>query len=305
MHGERCSVKSMTGFARISGRHADAEFEVEIKSVNHRFLEVAWRGSRSLAAVERELRGVLQREHRRGRFDVFVHQRPFLKDGLARSPQDDRASQFDGLVAEYAGACRRFGIGLDGLSHFIGELVLRDMGAPSAVGEASAAEVAAILEIIGRCSESLRKAREDEGAALAADVGQRISLIESMRESIERCVSGAPGKLRERMSDRLLALAPDVSIDPERLAAEVALMADRVDVSEELSRLAIHLGQFSKLLGQGHPDGIGRKLDFTLQEIGRELNTIGSKAQDATVQGIVVEAKAELERVREQVQNIE
>jgi len=295
----------MTGFARLSGAHGDAEFEVEIKSVNHRFFEVAWRGPRSLAALERELKGTLQREHRRGRFDVLVHQRPCLKDGLARAPRGERAFQFDGLVAEYAEVCRRFGIGREGLPHFIGELVLRDLGAPSAAHDASAAEVAAVLELIGRCSELLRRAREEEGRALAVDVGQRIAAIESMREAIVRCATGSPSRLRERLSDRLRVLAPDVDVDPDRLATEVALLADRVDVSEELSRLAIHLGQFSNLLGTGHPDGIGRKLDFTLQEIGRELNTIGSKAQDATVQGIVVEAKAELERVREQVQNIE
>jgi uncharacterized protein (TIGR00255 family) len=99
-------------------------------------------------------------------------------------------------------------------------------------------------------------------------------------------------------------LAPDVVVDPERLATEVALMADRVDVSEEISRLEIHIQQFRKTL-EGHPDGVGRKLDFLTQELGRELNTIGSKAQDAGVQGLVVEAKAEVERIREQIQNVE
>jgi uncharacterized protein (TIGR00255 family) len=107
------------------------------------------------------------------------------------------------------------------------------------------------------------------------------------------------------MQERLSALAPEVVIQPERLAQEVALLADRIDISEELSRLDIHLSQSALLIRDGHADGVGRKLDFMTQEIGRELNTIASKAQDAYVQGIVVEAKAELERIREQVQNVE
>ena len=117
-------------------------------------------------------------------------------------------------------------------------------------------------------------------------------------------MAGASMRLRERLLERLALITADIKADPERMALEVALLADRVDVSEELSRLEIHMQQFLKTL-QGHPDGVGRKLDFLTQEIGREFNTTGSKAQDALVQGLVVDAKAELERIREQVQNIE
>jgi uncharacterized protein (TIGR00255 family) len=116
---------------------------------------------------------------------------------------------------------------------------------------------------------------------------------------------GASGRIKERLMERVALLAPEVRVDPERVALEVALLADRVDVSEELSRLEIHCSRFALILKQGSKDGVGRTLDFITQEIGRELNTIGSKAQDAVVQGVVVEAKAELERIREQVQNIE
>jgi uncharacterized protein (TIGR00255 family) len=126
-----------------------------------------------------------------------------------------------------------------------------------------------------------------------------------LREAIAAEAASAPVKLKARLLERVGLLAPEVRLDPERLALEVALLADRVDVSEELSRLKIHLAQFRAILTGSPEDGVGRKLDFTTQEIGRELNTIGSKAQDAVAQGYVVEAKAELERIREQVQNIE
>jgi uncharacterized protein (TIGR00255 family) len=219
--------------------------------------------------------------------------------------RSSQSEKFDAAVASYAAACKRYGLGAEGLSHFMSELVLRDVASPGEVGELSQEESAAIRDLVTRCSRLLRQDREAEGVALVADIELRVAAIVSMRESISTRVAGNTTRFRERISERLAGLEPEVRVDPERLALEVALLADRVDVSEELSRLAIHLAQFTQLLRQGSAEGIGRKLDFTVQEIGRELNTIGSKAQDAQVQGIVVEAKAELERIREQVQNIE
>lgn len=305
---ERCAVKSMTGFAWVSGSCADVDLEVEIRSVNHRFFEIAIRGPRRLVEFERELRAALQGEHRRGRFEVSVSRRVratgpgFSSAQCAQSAQSDK---LDAAVSSYAAACKRYGVGAEGLSNFIGELVLRDVASPTDPSELSDGELSVIRELVTRCSRLLRQDREAEGSALVADIEPRVAAIGSMRESISMRVTGSSGRLRERISERLAGLDPEVRVDPERLALEVALLAERVDVSEELARLNIHLGQFANLMGQGSPEGIGRKLDFTVQEIGRELNTIGSKAQDAQVQGIVVEAKAELERIREQVQNIE
>lgn len=302
LHQERCSVKSMTGFARASGSSGDLDLEVEIRSVNHRFFEVSLRGPRALGPFERDLRGVLQRDHRRGRFDVLVARR--VRDS-ANGSMPMRFAHLDAAVAAYASACKRYGVGAKGLAEFIGELVLRDMTGSNDVWDISESQLSWILELVARCSALLRESREAEGAQLVTDVGARVAAIDSVRRSIVERVCGSSIRLRERMLERLRGLAPEVRVDPERLAVEVALLADRIDVSEELSRLEIHLTQFSQLMHQGHPEGVGRKLDFMVQEIARELNTIGSKAQDAEVQGNVVEAKAELERVREQIQNIE
>lgn len=301
-HGERCSVKSMTGFARVTAACGESDLEVEIRSVNHRFFEISIRGPRALGPFEREVRGALSKDHRRGRFDVSVSRRVRVAiEGHARAPSAD----FDAAVTAYAAACKRYGVGAGGTAHFIAELVLRDLAVSTDAAEVSDAELNEILALIQRCSASVRESREAEGAALVVDIRARVAAIESMREAIAGRTAGSSQRVRERMHERLAGLANEIKVDPERLALEVALLADRIDVSEELSRLSIHLGQCGQLMQQGHPEGIGRKLDFMVQEIGRELNTIGSKAQDAQVQGIVVEAKAELEKIREQIQNIE
>jgi len=301
-HGAISSVKSMTGYARMAGVFNAVDLEVEIRSVNHRFFEVVVRAPRALGIVERELRGMLQQDHRRGRFEVSINRcvrRSGTDESFTLSPEAQSA------VSAYAAACKRYGVGADALSEFIGQVVLRDLNSASDSSDVSDSEVNAILDLARRGSQSLLECRQVEGRALVRDISARIANIASMRGAIAGRSAGASNRLRERFSERLAALAPEIRVDPDRLALEVALLADRVDVSEELSRLAIHLTQFSQLLEQGHSDGIGRKLDFMIQEIGRELNTLGSKAQDAEVQGIVVEAKAELERIREQVQNIE
>jgi uncharacterized protein (TIGR00255 family) len=301
-HRERCAVKSMTGFARLLGSYGGADLEVEIRSVNHRFLEVGFRGPRALAPVERELRAVLQRDHRRGRFDVTLNRRV---EGAVDRQSKAPSAYLDGAIAAYAATCKRHGVAAEGMAHFIGELMLREMAETTEVMQVSDAELPTILELVERCSSLLRESREQEGALLATDIEARVVALDAMRGAISRHVEGSPSRLREKMLARLAGVAQEVRLDPERLAMEIALLVDRVDVSEELSRLSIHLTQFSQLMQQGHPDGVGRKLDFMVQEIGRELNTIGSKAQDAQVQGIVVEAKSELEKIREQVQNIE
>jgi uncharacterized protein (TIGR00255 family) len=200
-------------------------------------------------------------------------------------------------------------LGGEGLSSFIAQLVLERLNDRSARQEdltpLGDQERDALMRLFINASEALIKSREVEGAALVADISARLAKLTALGREIADKGSHAPNRLRTRLNERLQALKDEVVLDPSRVALEVALLAERVDTSEEVVRLAQHLNLFSQLLITGHQDGIGRRLDFITQEIGRELNTIGSKAQDGVVQGIVVEAKSELERVREQVQNIE
>ena len=298
---EEIGLKSMTGFARVSFGDPSIEIDVEVRSVNHRFLEVMLKAPRCYAAMERDAKAAIQQLHKRGRIEVSVSRR-----ARAESPAslDDFSPAFDTSVKRFSAACKRYGSSGDALGGFIGQLVLRESSGEVEGDAPSDVEVGHLLRLISEASEALAVMRESEGAGLAADIRQRLDMIESLRGEIGRQMDGAPKRLRARMQERLKAVAPDVQADPERLALEVAMLADRVDVSEELSRIDIHLAQFRLALA-GSPDGVGRKLDFMTQELGRELNTIGSKAQDAKVQGLVVDAKAELERIREQVQNVE
>lgn len=294
-------IKSMTGFARVSFGDPSIEIDVEVKSVNHRFLEVMFKAPRCYSALERDVKSTLQELHKRGRIEVTVSRRARADMPVA---VEEFSPTFDTSVKRFTAACKRYGARGDALGEFLGQLVLREGSGDTEMVEVSDEEVGHLLRIIGEASQGLAVMRESEGAGLGTEIGQRLSAIETLRGEIGRHMEGAPKRLRERMTERLKAVAPDVQVDPERLAQEVAILSDRIDVTEELARLDIHISQFRQTLG-GHADGVGRKLDFMTQEIGRELNTIGAKAQDARVQGLVVDAKAELERIREQVQNVE
>lgn len=297
----KVSVKSMTGFARVSFGAETLEIDIEVKSVNQRYLEIIFKAPRRYSAIERDVKAIFQQQHRRGRIEISVTRRS--KD-IGNGSGIEFSLPFDSAVKRYSAACKRYGAHGDSLADFIGELVLRDGMAGEDSDLLSQDETFNLLRIISEASEALVVMRETEGLGLVSDIVQRLSTIESLRSEIGVIMEGAPTRIKERMEERLKVVASDLRLDPERLALEVALLAERVDVSEELARLDIHLAQFRETL-KGHLDGIGRKLDFMTQEIGRELNTVASKAQDARVQGFVVDAKVALERIREQVQNVE
>jgi uncharacterized protein (TIGR00255 family) len=291
----------MTGFARVSGSVPSADIDLEVKAVNSRYLEVSVKGLPRLGTLERELKSIFQRLHSRGRVDILISRRLASTKREVFVPSEESES----LIGAYVGMCRRYGAPTDHLSHFIGSLVLREGLGGQDAAELEDQELQLLKDLAERASVMLAEMRMREGSALVADIKPRLGKLNDLAKAVEERMSGASERLRERLSDRLKQLPAEVLVNPERLALEVALLAERVDVSEELSRLTIHLDQFSVNVEQGSVDGVGRKLDFLTQEIGRELNTVGSKAQDAIVQGLIVEAKAELEKIREQVQNVE
>jgi uncharacterized protein (TIGR00255 family) len=291
----------MTGFARLTHQAEGLELEVEVRSVNHRFLELALKVPRCYALYERDIKAAFQRQHRRGRIDLYVMRRLHQP---AEATIPERGENFDLLVRQYLSACKSFGVGSEGLSNFIAQLLLREQSSIDDGLPAGEVELSQLLQLLERASDSLAEMREREGAGLTADISKRVARIDLIRGQVASAAEKAPQRLKQLLESRIQELSPEVRGDPQRLALEVALLADKIDVSEELARLEVHLAQFTSTLC-GHTDPVGRKLDFLVQEIGRELNTIGSKAQDARIQGMVVDAKAELERVREQVQNVE
>jgi len=295
-------TQSMTGFGRASFEVAGRSFDVEIRSVNHRHLDARVRLPRALADFEALARSLVQERLGRGKVDVTV------------APSDpgraDAELSVDGTVAgQYVQAARRLADehGIDGgldvatLIALPGVMRFVEPGLPDAEIEAGVrAGMAAALDAIVamRAAEGERLAREIEG---------RLETIVGLIDFFEQRAGEVVEAARERLRKRTEQIAQETGLyDEARLHQEVVIAADRLDVTEELVRLRSHVEQFRDILGGRGPAGpIGRRLDFLLQELGREANTVGSKANDAPLAHRVVELKTEIERIREQVQNVE
>jgi uncharacterized protein (TIGR00255 family) len=290
-------IRSMTGFGAGRGAVNGEEVDVEVRSVNHKYCEVKVRLPRELGALEHEVVRTVKERLARGGVDVAVRR---TSSGSLVAPRVDI-----GLAESYARA--------------FAELQAR-LGLPGGVtlAEVIAAEGVVRLderpidvEIVG---EALRRAvtaaltqllamRGREGEALARDLVARLDELERLVGRVAELAPQSVEQYRTRLAERVAELSRGMAIDPARLAQEVAVFADRTDVAEEITRLRSHVAQVRALLGVSEP--AGRKLDFLVQEMHREANTIGSKSQNADIAGVVVALKAEIERMREQVQNVE
>ena len=288
----------MTGFGAGRGEAGGEAISVELRSVNGKFCEVKPRLPRELASLETEVIKTIKGRVSRGVVDAFVRR----EAGGARSsePHADLA-----LAAAYAKAYRELKDSL-GLA---GEPTVQDLAAMEGVislGEPAPdtdSAASALQQALTAGIDALDQMRRREGEALAKDLSARLDSIEKGAREVARLAPLQVDAVRERLSARIAELTRGVPLDPARLAQEVALFADRTDVSEELTRLGSHLAQARGLISSQAP--AGRKLEFLVQELNREINTIGSKSQHAGIASTVVELKAELERIREQVQNVE
>ncbi|KIL41141.1 stress-induced protein [Gordoniibacillus kamchatkensis] len=292
-------IRSMTGYGQAQGELPGTIVLIDVKSVNHRFLETVVRLPRELQSLEEPLRKTVQQAARRGRFDVFVT--------VERSAEGESGVDIDWpLVHAYAGAARelRGKLGLQDeltLQHLLqlpDVVRLRN----SAAGDEETRQV--LVDVLGSALAALTRMREDEGIHLCADLSSRLDALEAERQKVAKlapeAVHSYAAKLKERIRELLRG---ETGIDEQRMAGEIALMADRSNVDEELTRLDSHIRQFRKLLQSA--EAVGRKLDFLIQEMNREVNTIGSKSAHTDITACVIEMKAELEKMREQVQNIE
>jgi uncharacterized protein (TIGR00255 family) len=287
----------MTGFGSGRGAAGGEQAEVEVRSVNHKFIEVKARLPRELSALEVEVVRAVKDRLARGGVDVTV--RRTAAAGVL-------APRVDGALAEaYAAAFREIKARL-ALS---GEITVSDVLAADGVVRLEEREVdlgaarAALSEALASALDALGAMRAREGEALARDLEGRLAAVETLVARVAELSPRAVELQRARLAERVAELARGVSIDPGRLEQEVALFADRTDVVEETTRLASHLAQARALLASGEP--AGRRLDFLVQEMHREANTIGSKSQSGEISAVVVSLKAEIERMREQVQNVE
>ena len=287
--------RSMTGFGRADGPQG---LSVEVRTVNSRHLEVRLRLPRELAGLEREARAAGARFFERGQVEIAV-----------RLPQEGELAprlEFDlDLARRYASAAQELVVGLGIPSEITAAKLLSFPGvARVREPELEAATMAtALIETISSACKAAAEMRAREGESLLRELRGRLVKIEAFVSQVEARAAAVLAGLRERLEKRLAALAPELETDPARIEQEVVLYVDRQDVTEETVRLRSHLDQFSETLDA--PGAIGRKLEFLLQEMGRETNTLGSKSADAVLTRVVVELKTEQEKLREQVLNIE
>ena len=291
-------IRSMTGYGKKDGTAQQAGVTVEIRSVNHRFLEVAVRVPRSLAQLEDQIRKAVQQRCLRGRVDVSVS--IHSAGGSLKTVQIDQA-----LAKQYHTALKKLQktLGLRGAVDISVLAGFRDI--VSIADEPVDAEHLGktVLRVLGGALTDLEKMRKREGDALAKDLTEHLDAIRSAKSAVGERAPELAKAAFERMKGRIESLLHSELPDPARLQQELALYADRSDISEELVRLESHMLQFDQTLRS--KESVGKTLEFLLQEMGREVNTIGSKANDADIAALVVRMKAELEKLREQVQNVE
>lgn len=292
-------VRSMTAYGRAECRWESLLISAEIRSVNNRYRDIILKLPRVVQSVEPELKAVVGSRVSRGRVEVGLQ----LDSGSQESPAEFTLNESlaDSYVKIASGLAERYG--LDGTLRAEVLCQMKDVLVMKPVQFDVEALKAPILDVVVLALDSFDEMRSAEGDAIRCDLQMRLEALSGYVSQVEarapEVVDAVASKLRENVS-RLVGDAP---VDEWRLAQEVAYFADRSDITEELVRIKSHLAQFEAFLGI--EEALGRRLDFMVQELNREVNTIGSKASDSFISSLVVEMKAELEKIREQVQNVE
>lgn len=291
-------IRSMTGYGKAEASSENGRIIVEIRSVNHRYGEITAKMPRALFPFENEVRKSVASRLKRGKIEVFIQQEGVVGGGSLPVPNLPLARAYHAAFVKLKEA-----LGLHDPVSLSLIVAQRDV---LVTGESDMAVDALRHELfaaIGSAVDNLDAMRLKEGAALLEDLTDRRGALAGL---IARIAARAPLAMADsvkRLQERIGQLAGESGVDEGRMAQEIAFMADRFDITEELVRFGSHLSQLDETLLMAEP--VGRKLDFLLQELNREVNTIGSKANDADITSCVVQLKSELEKIREQVQNIE
>jgi uncharacterized protein (TIGR00255 family) len=291
-------IKSMTGYGRVETTGQDRNIVVEFKSVNHRFLEISMRMPQALSPLELEFKKKIGEKIKRGRVEVFIR----LEAGSTNAAE--AIVNLD-IARNYFAALQRlkneFGLTEEiGLKTLVG---FRDIFSQPAETEIQPDVLKKIAAALEEALDMLVSMRREEGLAIYQDMKQRLDLIKSILETINDRSPQVILEYQRRLAERIKELTAGCVIDESRLAQEAAILADKSDITEEIVRMRSHIGQFVTLLQSAEAEG--KKIDFLLQEMNREINTIGSKSNDAETARQVIEAKSELGKLREQAQNIE
>ena len=291
-------MKSMTGYGRAIVTFDDAEYTFELKSVNNRYLDVSVRLPRAYAFLEDAIKKEVGTHISRGKVDVYLSVRKTAGDaGEVLLNRELLKGYLDAVNA----AVEEFGlkndVGASSALRFPEVLELR------AVEEDEEELTARVMKVTGEALRDFDSMREREGERLAADLNEKLCRLEEIRAEVEKLSPISVENYEKRLRTRIEELLGRENLDESRLLTEVAIFADKVAVDEELTRLASHFTEFRSIMK--NRGAIGKKLDFLVQEINREINTTGSKCSEIEITRLVVEAKSELEKIREQIQNIE
>ena len=293
-------IKSMTGFGKAEADSGGKKIAVEMKSLNHRYLEISLRLPASLSPFEIDIKKKIGEQFSRGRIDVTI--RVEDADDLENEGQlvlnVSRVRDYFRLMTQL-----KKELGFPDEITLALMTGLRDIFMPKEAEATPLVPWGDMESVLQDAMATLTEMRQREGETLKVDLMARIGGVKEQLDGISLRAPAVVLEYRKRLTDRIKELTNGIVIDEARLSQEVAMMAERSDITEEIVRLESHMGQFRDLLESG--DGVGRKVDFLIQEMNREVNTIGSKSGDADIAKYVIEIKSELARLREQVQNIE
>jgi len=291
-------IRSMTGYGSADLERDGQRLSAEIRSVNHRFCEVSVRAPKVVALFEDQIRQLICEQFSRGKFNLTI-----TWTGAGETGEELRLNEVvaDRYVALLERLQQRYGLtsGLD-----IRTLAtLPDVFTWEHTALSDEETWGMVKQLVNKACENMNAMKAREGQALAKDFELRLTLVREQLDFVVERAPLRPQEAKEKLMTRLRALLADVEMDPARIAQEVALMVDRLDCTEECVRLSAHVDQFRSLI-EG-TELAGRKLNFLLQEMNREVNTIGSKSNDVGMARAVIIMKEEIERIREQVQNVE
>ena len=292
-------IKSMTGYGRAREMLNKRDITVEVRSVNNRYLDCTVKMPRMYTFAEDAIKQRVQQAVSRGKVDVFITVDASAADVAKVTVNQELAAQYAAAMEELAELCgpTAFKITPEQLARFPDVLTVTKADEDL---ETVSADLCAVLD---QALEAYNAMRAVEGAKLAEDIGSRLTNIETYTSQVEERSPQTVAEYRAKLTARMEEVLQSTTIDPQRILTEAAIYADKVAVDEETVRLRSHVAQLRTMLASDEP--MGRKMDFLIQEVNRESNTIGSKCNDVAIAQVVVNLKAEVEKMREQVQNIE
>lgn len=290
-------IKSMTGYGKANLEKNEREYQVEIKSVNHRYLDISVKMPRVLSYLEEAVKKEIATKVKRGKIDVFISFQNNSTEGKEIKINTELAKIYIDELKKLANQENILAnIEVTEISKFPDVLSIQNNQEDETIKDE-------LLQTVGQAVENLVQMRKIEGKKIAEDLLARIKAIQEKVKEISSLSTGLIEEYVVKLEGRIKEILKNQEVDPSRLAQEVVIYADKCSVEEEVTRLKSHISQFEKLLNS--EEAIGKKLDFIIQEMNRETNTIGSKANNLEITNDVIDVKTELENIREQIQNIE